>query len=279
MTRTASRCTVGVVRALGVGAVVLGLSLARLPTPANAQAPEAPAFEMPDFGVVPRPAVTQVLPELPGVQRELKITEAQKKEQAEIDERRFERIQKARDEIKDRAKFQAARDAIVKETVAAQLATLKPEQLERLAQIQLQAQGPLAFSVRERDPGSSGDYPGQFIGPPLSEQLKLTDEQVKRVRTIAEEGTAQIEKAASFRVPSGSRAPHRLGIAEPKDPIAPAEDMREMGRAEAAHPIMRVAQRRRILDPGKIGCSAVARDPFSARTRWDAARPVHEGVE
>jgi hypothetical protein len=53
------------------------------------------AFEMWDFGVVPRPAVTRVLLQLPAVQEELKITEAQKKEQAEIEERRSQKIQRA----------------------------------------------------------------------------------------------------------------------------------------------------------------------------------------
>jgi hypothetical protein len=48
-----------------------------------------------DFGVVPRPAVTRVLLQLPAVQEELKITEAQKKEQAEIEERRSQKIQRA----------------------------------------------------------------------------------------------------------------------------------------------------------------------------------------
>jgi hypothetical protein len=58
-----------------------------------------------------------------------------------------------RAEIKDRAKFWAARDTIFNEIAAGQLAILKPEQRERLDQIQLQAQGPLAFSLPERVDG------------------------------------------------------------------------------------------------------------------------------
>jgi hypothetical protein len=69
-----------------------------------------------------------VLLQLPAVQEELKITEAQKKEEAEIEERRSQKIQHARAEIKDRAKFRAARDAIFNETAAARLANLKPDQ-------------------------------------------------------------------------------------------------------------------------------------------------------
>ena len=108
-----------------------------------------------DFGVVPRPSVTQVLLRLPAVQEELKITEAQKKEQDAIAERRVQKMQKARAEIKDRAKFREARDAIFEEAAAAERAILTPAQRERLDQIQLQAQGPLAFSLGGRDPGSS----------------------------------------------------------------------------------------------------------------------------
>jgi hypothetical protein len=203
MARTAIRCTVGVVRVIGVGVAVLGLSLAWVQTPANAQ--EAPSLEMWDFGVVPRPALTQVLIQFPAVQQELKITEAQKKEHAEIQERRSQQIRKARTEIKDRAKFLKARDAIFNETAAAQRASLKPEQRERLSQIQLQAQGPLAFSVWGGDPSSESGDLGQFVGPPVSKRLKMSDDQMKRARTIAEEGAAQIQKAASFRLPWDSK--------------------------------------------------------------------------
>ena len=94
------------------------------------------------------------------------------------------------------------RDAIWSETVAAQTAILKPEQRERLIQIQLQAQGPLAFTLRENDDRRrTGDY----IGPRLSEQLKMSDDQVKRVRTIARDGVPQIRKAAQFRIPLDSK--------------------------------------------------------------------------
>jgi hypothetical protein len=134
----------------------------------------------------------------PAVEKELKITEAQKKELAEITRERTAKIQQARKDIKDRAKFQAARAAILAGSTAATTEKLKPEQRERLVQIQLQAQGPLAFTVRE--PVASSDGPGSpdFVGPRLSEYLKMSDDQVKRVRAIVDEGTREIEKAASF---------------------------------------------------------------------------------
>ncbi len=196
MARTTNRGAFGVVRAIGAGVAALGLSLALVGVPAGAQ--EARSFEMQDFGVVPRPSVTQVLLRMPAVEQELKITDAQKKEQAAIQERRFQKMQQARRENRDRDKFLAARDAIFNETAAAILANLKPEQRDRLDQIQLQAQGPFAFTRDARDPSS-------FIGAPLLERLKLSDEQTKRVGTIAEEGTTQIEKAASFPIALDSK--------------------------------------------------------------------------
>ena len=114
-------------------------------------------------------------------------------------------MQQAHTDIKDRAKFVAVRDTIFSETDAARMANLKPEQRERLTQIQLQAQGPLAFTIRERDETSPISDRGRFIGPRLSEQLKMSDDQVKRVRTIADRGADQIEKAASFRLPFDSK--------------------------------------------------------------------------
>src|SRR5262249_30391287 len=36
--------------------------------------------------------------------------------------------------------------------------------------------------------------------PPITERLKLSDDQIQRVRTIADEGTAEINKAASFPI-------------------------------------------------------------------------------
>jgi len=199
MARTTIRRTIRVIRASSIGVAALALSLGWVQTPVSAQ--EATTVQMYDFGVVPRPALTQVLLRLPAVQKELNITADQKKDQAEIQERRSERIQQARKEIKDRTKFVAARDAIFNESTAAQMAKLKPEQRERLVQIQLQGQGPLAFTLREPGESSNGFDSSDFVAPRLSEHLKMSADQVKRARTIVEEGTAQIEKAAAFRLP------------------------------------------------------------------------------
>ena len=54
----------------------------------------------------------------------------------------YPKLQKARRESKDRAKFREVRDAIWKETEAAIQAVLTPEQRERLDQILIQIEGP-----------------------------------------------------------------------------------------------------------------------------------------
>ena len=175
--------------ALVVGGVVDGAAVAQ--GPAGDQAPRS--FPLWEFGTMPRPAFKEVLLGIPVVQEELKLTAAQKKGIEEATRRRFARIQQARREIKDRQKFFEARDAIVKEFQAAILEELEPRQRDRLDQIQLQSQGPLAFN-------RPGLAQWAWTGPDLAERLKLTDDQVKRVRAIAEEGDKEIEKAAAVPI-------------------------------------------------------------------------------
>jgi len=191
MAITTTRGAVGVVWAIGIGVAALWLSLALGAVPASAQ--EAPTFELQDFGVVPRPAVQRALLGMEPVQKELKVTDAQKNEEKAIWKRHVQKIQQARRDTKDIAKFRAARDAIFDETEAAIQANLKPEQRERLDQIQIQAQGPLAFARPDLGPNT-------FIGPPLAERLKLSDDQARRARAIFEAGEKEIAKAASFPI-------------------------------------------------------------------------------
>ena len=127
---------------LVVGLVVNVAVLAQVPS----SAPAPSSYSLWEFGTMPRPAFKQVLLGNPAVQAELKINEAQKTGNIEKVQRLREKIQKARREITDRAKFAAARDSIFKEIEAAILENLEPKQRERLDQIQLQAQGPMAFN-------------------------------------------------------------------------------------------------------------------------------------
>ncbi len=166
---------------------------------APAGTPVAPSYSLWEFGTMPRPAFKQVLLGVPVVQKELQFTSAQQKELNEATNLVFGKIQQARRDNTDRQKFFEARDAIVKEARAAFSRILKPEQLERLDQIQLQSQGPLAFN-RISVPDLA------FDGPDLVERLKLSDDQIKRVRALAEEGDNEITKAATISIDLGTKA-------------------------------------------------------------------------
>ncbi len=159
--------------------------------PAGAAAP--PSYSLWEFGTMPRPAFKQVLLGVAAVQEELKLTEAQKKAIAKTSQGEREKIRKARGENADRQKFLAAREELMKAMLAAILANLEPKQRNALDQIQLQSQGPLAFNLPSR-PALASE------GPDLVERLKLTEDEIKKVRAIAEEGDGEITKAAEVPI-------------------------------------------------------------------------------
>ena len=177
--------------ALVVGLVVDAAVLAQAPPGAHAPA----SYSLWEFGTIPRPAFKQVLLGQHAVLEELKLTETQKKAMEDAPRRQMEKLQKARREITDRQKFLAAREAIVNETVTAILECLEPSQRDRLDQIQLQSQGPLAF-MSQQTARMAMDGPNR----PLAQRLKLTDDQVKRAQEIAEQGEQEIGKAAAVPI-------------------------------------------------------------------------------
>ncbi len=191
---------------LVVGLVVSSLVLAQEPP----SAPTTSSYSLWEFGTIPRPAFKEVLLGNPAVQAELKITEAQNKDKDEKVQRLHEKIQKARREITDRAKFVQARDSIYKDIEAAILENLTREQRERLEQIQLQSQGPLAFN-RASMPALAAE------GPDPIERLKLTDDQLKQVRAIAAEGNAEIRRAAELPI-----------VLDPKDGCTSPESIKKL---------------------------------------------------
>jgi hypothetical protein len=191
MASAANRGAYAFVRTIGVGMVAMGLSMGAVGVRADAQ--ESRTFEIWDFGVQPRPSLKSVLLGMEVVKNELKMTDAQKKEMGAIEQRESAKLREARRDIPDRAKFLAARDAIFKEATDAIEANLKPEQLARLDQIQLQAQGPIAFH-------RPGNQQSEFIGPPLAERLKLSDDQVQKIREIARASQHEIATAATFPI-------------------------------------------------------------------------------
>jgi hypothetical protein len=181
------------------GVVLLAFGVTSISMGAPAVADEAPQYVVQEYGVLPAPAILKVLLEMESVQRELSFTDAQRIEQQAIARRRNQNLQKARRDIKDRAKLRAAVDAIVAESRAATLANLSAHQRERLGQIQIQAQGPFAFA-RPDGPETLYGSASLYVGPPVMERLKLSDDQSRRVRTIVQEGRNEIWKAASFPI-------------------------------------------------------------------------------
>jgi hypothetical protein len=195
---------------LVVGLVVSVAVLAQAPP--SAQAPSS--YLLWEFGTMPRPAFKEVLLGNPAVQAELKITEAQNKASFEKVQHLREKIQKARRELTEPAKFAEARDSIFKEIEAAQRENLEPKQRERLDQIQLQSQGPLAFN-RASIPALATE------GPDPIDRLKLTDDQIKEIRAIATEGDAEISKAAELPI-----------VLDPKDGAPTPESIKKLVETE-----------------------------------------------
>jgi hypothetical protein len=226
--------------ALVVGLVVNVALLAQTQAPAPASAPVSSSYPLWEFGTMPRPAFKQVLLGNPAVLEELKVTAAQKKAMEDSSNRQFEKVQKARREITDRQKFLTARETIMKETQAAILENLQPWQRDRLDQIQLQSQGPLAFN-REGRPALAMEGPG------LDQRLKLTEEQVKKVRVIAEEGDAEIAKAATVSIvldpKAGAPTPESIRkLVETPEFKATKQKSRQAARKTWASVIQRIEQ-------------------------------------
>jgi hypothetical protein len=270
MVITTNKGSVGVVRAVAAGVAAMALGLACFEVPAGAQ--EAPSFEVRDFGVIPWPGVEMLLLRIQSVQEELKMTDAQKKEQESIIQRRSQKTQQARRDTKDADKFRAARDAILTESKAATEANLEPEQRKRLDEIQLQAQGPLAFD--RPDSGS-----GRYAGPPVSERLKLSDDQVRRVRAIFEQGEKEIAKAASFPIaldtkngPPSAETIHKL-VESPEFQVS-KQMARQAGRDASAALIRRIEEV--LTDAQRKAYHKLLGEPFDLSKLQSRARPQRD---
>jgi hypothetical protein len=180
-------------------AIALAAGLVVVTAAAQTPPAEAPSYLLWEFGTVPRPAFKQVLLQQPAVQEELGLTKDQQKRMEDTYRQQSTRIRAAQRAAADRQKFLAAREALLKEMMAAIQDVLDPNQRERLDQIQLQSQGPMAFN-RSQAPMLVAE------GPDLAQRLKLSDDQAQRARDIAEKGQAEIEKAASVPIALDPRA-------------------------------------------------------------------------
>jgi hypothetical protein len=202
---------------------------------AYAQAP--PAYQLWEFGTMPRPAFKNVLLGVPVVQEELKLTGAQKRG---MDETRTRLLAKAKEAIRgitDREKMQATREAVFKELMPAILANLEPGQRDRLDQIQLQSQGPFAFS-RTRNPQLD------LEGPSLAERLKLSDAQIERLKAIDDEGEQEIGRAATIPI-----------VLDPKAGAPTAESIRKLVET----PEFKAAKQKARADARKAWTSVIER--------------------
>jgi hypothetical protein len=181
-------------KGLGWTAGVIATAMAMFASPAAGQ--DAPTVRLNEMGITLVGAGKLQLLGMEPIQQELNLTDAQRKEQAAILERRSRRSLEVRRAIADNAKFWAAVAPIFKEVEAAILANLTPQQRERLDQIELQVDGPLAFTPPERVLFPSTE-------PTFPEQLGMTADQVRRARAIVKEGETSIDEAATFPVPLG----------------------------------------------------------------------------
>ena len=131
----------------------------------------------------PYPARALALIRMGSVQQELKLTETQQKRLTSLVEQQRARLQKARQDYPDPQIFRAARNALADDCESALRDALEPGQRERLEQLQLQAQGPLAFESRQ-----------------LKQRLNLSDDQADEIEAITHTGLKELEQASSVRI-------------------------------------------------------------------------------
>jgi hypothetical protein len=137
-------------------------------------------------GIDPTPVPRGILILLPTAQDELKLSKAQRERIATLDRENLTRLDRLMEEFRtdlpprdvDPATFQAMmeqvkaqREAMVNQTEASMLEILLPQQLARLDQIQLQAEGPLGFAR-----------------PEVIKELALSPDQIKAVQSIVIDG-------------------------------------------------------------------------------------------
>jgi hypothetical protein len=248
--------------ALVVGLVVNSAVLAQ--TPAGSPAPAS--YPLWEFGTIPRPAFKRVLLGLAAVQEELKLTAAQKKAMEDVWTRRSAEVQEARRKISDGVKFAAARDGIFRDAQKEALDCLEPKQRDRLDQIQLRSQGPLAFHTAGRPQLA-------LEGRDLTKRLGLSDEQTRRVREIAEAGEREIEAAAAVPIALDLKAGAPTPESIRKLVESPEFKAAKRKTREAAHEAWAAVIRRIeavLTEPQRAAYRAMLGEPFDlAKVRFD----------
>ena len=162
--------------------LVLSLSTASL-----AQAPSgrnAPRSYSVDAALLrPYPARALVLMRMEVVERELNLTAAQQKRLTTLVEQQRARVRKAAEDYPDPEIFRAARNGLADDCESDMQQVLEPGQRERLEQLRLQLQGPLAFENRE-----------------LRQKLNLSDDQADEIEAITNKGLKELDQASSVRI-------------------------------------------------------------------------------
>jgi Spy/CpxP family protein refolding chaperone len=153
-------------------------SLAQVPAARS----DSPAYSIDDFGLMPAAVPGQALLRTPGIQQELKLTDAQKQQHIALTEEQRARVQRARENY-DVEIFQAASNAIAEDYETALQTVLEPAQRERLEQIRLQVQGPVAFEDRA-----------------VRRRLRLTIDQRDEIEAIVSAGAKELKKAATIPI-------------------------------------------------------------------------------
>jgi hypothetical protein len=169
---------------------IVAFCLLVIPSLGGASSAQEPArrteplsYSLAGAGLMPVRARSPILVPMVKVQQELKLTEAQKQRHTSLMEQHRARVQKAREDYADIEIFRAARNAIDDDWESAIQQALQPAQRERLEQIQLQMQGPLAFEDRA-----------------IRRRLRLSDDQVDDIEAIVNEGMKELDKASSFQI-------------------------------------------------------------------------------
>jgi Spy/CpxP family protein refolding chaperone len=116
-----------------------------------------------------------------GVQEELKLTDEQKQKVTDVTTKIREKFRDDRAKLQDlnqderREKSAELRKTESAETTKALAEVLKPEQMKRLHQIELQQEGVVAFA-----------------DPEVAKKLKLSDEQKSKLKTIADDSRKEM---------------------------------------------------------------------------------------
>jgi hypothetical protein len=156
---------------------IAGTALAQAPD----RMPEAVSYSLTGLEFGTRPIAKAFILRIDAVRKELKLTPTQTERQSAIVQHGTESMRQARAEYDNPEILAAARNAILRDEQTALEESLEPEQRDRLDQIVLRVQGPLAFERRE-----------------FQQRLSLTADQVDEIESIVNQGKNEMTRATTF---------------------------------------------------------------------------------